>query len=95
MTATTLGGAFNLFVPGWNFSPTVGVGYAAITVTISGTTETLSQSVGGFAASDSHTYVIAGIDWVTSGGFNLGAGVNISMKEGVGQLSFLNIGWFF
>jgi len=89
LSATTIGGGARLFVPGWNFSPTVGASYARVNLSGTGTT------VGGFGASGSHTYLSAGFDWQANIGFNLGFGYNYSLLAGVGGLPYINLGWFF
>lgn len=94
LEASTLGGAFNVFIPSWNLSPTVGVGYAQVDVKVTGTAAA-TLDVGGFKASDSHTYLTYGLDWVASSGFHFGLGMNTSLKTGVGSLFYLNLGWFF
>lgn len=93
LKATTMGGGVRFFHPGWNFSPVVGLSYAKVTLSTTGTVLTTDE-VGGFSASDSHLYYTAGIDWQMGFGMNLGFGVNTSLKTKE-QLPFFNIGWYF
>ncbi|MEN9723653.1 MAG: hypothetical protein RJB38_1639 [Pseudomonadota bacterium] len=88
VTLTTIGGGARFFVPGWNFSPVAGLSYAQVSLTGSG-------SLSGFGASGSHIYATAGFDWQAANGFNLGFGANISTKDSVGALPYLNFGWYF
>lgn len=93
LTASTFGAGARFMVPDWNFSPVVGISWATVSVTASD--PTLVGDVGGFSASASHMYATFGIDWQTGGGFNLGAGYNLSLKSGVGGLPYVNLGWYF
>lgn len=89
----TIGGQLNFFLPNMNFTPTIGVGYAKVTATVRGSVGGLDSF--GFTASDNHTYVSAGFDWQTDGGFQLGAGWNHSLKSGTEGAVYAQIGWFF
>lgn len=80
-------------VPDWNFSPVVGLSWATVSVTFSGSVT--GGTVGGFGASGSHLYATFGVDWQTGSGFNLGAGYNLSLASGVGGLPYINLGWYF
>ncbi|MEK6577779.1 MAG: hypothetical protein AABZ55_01015 [Bdellovibrionota bacterium] len=93
LKATTIGAGIRTFHPEWNFSPVVGLSWANVSVTSTGTLGTLT--VGGFGASASHLYATFGLDWQAGSGFNFGAGYNLSLKSGVGGLPYINIGWFF
>lgn len=92
--ASTLGGQLNFFIPSWAFSPTVGIGYAQVDVTVTGTA-LAAISIEGFSASESHMYWTAGLDWVAEIGFYFGAGLHGSLKSGVGTGPYVNLGWFF
>lgn len=89
-SATTVGAGARLFVPGWNLSPTLGLGAAAVLYTSDGA----AIRVQGFDASGAHVYGSFGLDWQTASGFNLGLGYNISFRSGIGGLPYLNLGWF-
>ena len=93
LKATTMGGGLRFFLPKWNFSPMLGLSYAKLTISTTGTT-LATDEVGGFSASDSHLYYTAGIDWQMGFGMNLGFGVNTSLKT-KDQLPFFNLGWYF
>ena len=85
---TTVGGGVRLFVPSWNFSPVVGLSYAKVSFTGSG-------SLSGFTGNSHHTYATLGFDWQAANGFNFGLGANLSTLSGVGAVPYLNLGWFF
>jgi len=82
----TTGGSAKLFIPGWNFSPTFGLGYAKISY--SG-----SDTFGGFSGSASHTYTIFGFDWTAPIGFYFGMGAAVSISS-TGGLPYISLGWF-
>ncbi len=88
-TATTFGVGLKGMVPGWNFTPTVGMHFS--TLSYSGTG---GLSVGGFTQSGSHIYTSLGFDWQTQQGFNLTGGYQLSFKSGVGGGLYLGAGWF-
>lgn len=93
ISASTFGAGVRAMLPDWNFSPVVGLSWATVSVTFSGTG--VLGDIGGFTGSASHMYATFGIDWQTGMGFNLGAGYNYSLKSGVGGLPYLNLGWYF
>lgn len=94
LEANTYGGQFNLFVPSWTFTPTFGVGYSKVDVTLTGSS-VVGLDVGGFTGSASHAFITVGLDWVSGIGFYFAAGWNHSLKSGVGGAPYVNIGWFF
>lgn len=82
------GGGAKLFVPGWFFSPTVGVNWAHYTAT--------NNPFGLTYASKSHVYYNGGFDWQSPAGFDVAAGLNICPglpKSACG--GYLNLGMFF
>lgn len=90
---SVLGSSANIFgvgvrgmVPGWNFTPTIGVHWAEVMVN--------GLSIGGFDESGSHFYTTFGFDWQTGGGFNLNAGYEVSLRSATGSGIYLGIGWF-
>jgi hypothetical protein len=89
-SATTVGAGARFLVPGWSLSPVAGLSVAYVGYSSSGG----GVSVGGFNSGGLHAYASLGVDWQTVSGFNLGAGVNVSTKAGVGVLPYLNLGWF-
>jgi hypothetical protein len=95
LSATTLGGGLRFFMPNWNFTPMVGLSFANVSVSLTGTSNTNGNTVDGFSGSQSHVYAAIGFDWQTHAGFNMGAGWNQSFLSGVGGLPYLNFGWFF
>jgi hypothetical protein len=88
---TTFGFGVQGFVPGWNFSPALGLHWANVNYTAG----TLLGDLQGFTSSGNHFYFSGGIDWQAEGGFHIGLGINKSFKSGVDLLPYLNIGWFF
>lgn len=93
LTATTFGAGVRAMVPNWNVTPVVGLSFASVSVSATGTTVT--GDVGGFSASASHLYATFGLDYQAGIGFNVGLGYNVSLKSGVGGLPYINLGWFF
>lgn len=87
-SASTFGFGVKGMMPGWNFTPTVGLHFA--TISYSGT----GLEVGGFKESGSHLYGTAGFDWQTKVGFNLNGGFRYSFKSGIGGGIYLGAGWF-
>lgn len=94
ISASTLGGLVNVFVPGWGFSPTAGLGYSKVDATITGTASA-NLDVAGFRGSGSHVFMSVGLDWVAQNGFYVATGVHVSTKADVDALPYFNIGWFF
>jgi hypothetical protein len=93
LTATTFGAGVRAMVPNWNVTPVVGLSFASVSVSATGTA--VSGDVGGFSASASHLYATFGLDYQAGIGFNVGLGYNVSLKSGVGGLPYINLGWFF
>lgn len=87
-SATTFGMGLKGMVPGWNFTPTVGLHFAHLSYSGTGI------EVGGFKESGSHIYTSFGFDWQTQSGFNLTGGYQHSFKSGIGGGVFLGAGWF-
>lgn len=87
-SATTFGLGLKGMVPGWNFTPTVGLHFAHLSYSGTG------LSVGGFTNSGSHVYTSIGFDWQTQAGFNLTGGYQLSFKSGIGGGLYLGAGWF-
>lgn len=84
----TLGGGPRVMVPGWSLSPVAGI--SAAYVSVSG-----DAGDNGFSASTVHIYGTLGLDWQTSGGFNMGVGYNVAFRSGVGGLPYLHLGHYF
>jgi len=83
---TTLGASAKFLVPGWNLSPSASLGYSHISFN------------GLLADSDYKTnnfYLGIGGDWQAQSGFNMGAGLNVSLNGGAPTAPYLNIGMFF
>jgi hypothetical protein len=87
-SATTVGFGVKGTVPGWNFTPTVGLHFAHLIYSGTGI------EVGGFTQSGSHVYTSFGFDWQLQSGFNLSGGYQHSFKSGIGGGIFLGAGWF-
>ncbi len=88
-SATTLGFGARAFVPGWSFSPSVGLHYGHVSYDGEG------LEVGGFTESGGHIYTTLGVDWQAKGGFNGSLGYQRSLKGDVGGAVYLSAGWFF
>jgi hypothetical protein len=83
---TTIGAAAKFLMPNWNLSPAVTVGYSHISL------------ADGMVFSDyksSNVYLGLGADWQAESGFNLGAGLNLSMNSGAPTAPYINVGMFF
>jgi hypothetical protein len=93
ITGLNFGGGIKFFVPNWSLSPTIGMNYAQVNVSYRGDPSKLS--VDGFTQSGSHGYVSLGLELQTSGGFMIGAGVNVSLLSIVENIPYANIGMFF
>lgn len=91
-TATTIGAGARFFVPGWSFSPVAGVSAAYVNVSQKGG---MSITVKNFEESGMHLYGSLGVDFQSEGGFNIGAGYNVSLRSGIGGLPYINLGWYF
>jgi len=83
---TTLGVAAKFLVPTWNLTPTASLGYSHISIT-DGSVFTDYKS--------NNLYVGIGGDWQAKSGFNLGAGMNISMNGAAPSAPYINVGYFF
>lgn len=92
MSATSVGGALKMFVPGWNLSPFLGLGYTHFT--LSGELSSI-LGVTGFNSSGDYPYLTTGIDLQTVGGFNIGFGVNRAFIESPTMTPFGYLGWYF
>lgn len=81
------GGGGTLLVPGWNFSPAIGVGMSQVhtNVTYNGLKPGNHQLL----------YGIAGFDWTSQEGFHLGFGVHYQKKLESKIMPYINIGAFF
>jgi hypothetical protein len=89
-SATTVGFGGKLFVPGWNISPTAGLGFAHLSY--SGTPGFFS--VGGFKESGNHVYASLGADYQAKSGFNAGLGLTQSFRSDVGTHFTVTAGWY-
>lgn len=94
----TTGGGINLFIPGQNFSPTLGgtLGYAR--------SECADFSLGDGRSSPNQrdkllAYPSVGVDYQAANGFNIGVGSHLVIR-GVGDeiipfMPYVQFGWFF
>lgn len=82
------GGGGRLFVPGWFFSPTVGMHWSRYVAE--------NKPFGLSERSQMHTYYSGGFDWQSPAGFNLAAGFNVCPKIPKSACGvYLNLGVFF
>jgi hypothetical protein len=86
INGTTLGGGAKLFLPGWNFSPMVGVSYASFKGDFLGIVTVDSTSI---------TTLQFGFDWQTSYGLYFGFGGTQGMTSGAKATPYVQLGWFF
>jgi hypothetical protein len=84
---TTIGTAVKAFVPGWNLTPTAGLGYSHVSVS-----NNLS-----FAKDykSNNLYFNIGGDWQAASGLNAGIGLNVSINGAAPTAPYLNLGYFF
>lgn len=83
---TTIGFATKFMMPDWNLTPAVTLGYSHVSV-----------SDGMLVVSDyksNNIYTGIGADWQAESGFNLGAGLNISLNGGAPTAPYINVGYF-
>lgn len=83
---TTIGAAAKFLMPGWNFSPSASLGYSHVFFD------------GMLADADyksNNIYLGLGGDWQAESGFNLGAGLNVSINGGAPTAPYINVGMFF
>jgi hypothetical protein len=52
-------------------------------------------SLNGFKKSTTHLYSNLGMDWIASNGYQLGAGMNVSLVGSSGASFYINTGYFF
>jgi hypothetical protein len=83
---TTFGVAGKFLVPGWNLSPAATVGLSFVSID-EGITATDYKST--------NLYLGLGGDWQAASGFNLGAGLNLSLNGGAPTAPYINVGMFF
>ncbi|MBC7397358.1 MAG: hypothetical protein H7333_07930 [Bdellovibrionales bacterium] len=83
---TTIGVGSRFFVPGWSFTPTAGVGYSHVFLSSN------AVSISDYKANN--IYVNAGFDWQATSGFNLGAGMNVSVNGAAPTAPYINLGYF-
>lgn len=83
LSSTSMGGRVTVFVPKWDLSPTLGIGYSYAAIT----SDAGTGHGGVFSAG-------IGLDMQTAGGFNLAVGFNILLQSVTTGSPFINIGWF-
>jgi hypothetical protein len=89
-TENTIGIAAKAMMPGWNLTPTLGLGWAH--VALSGAGNNLADGFSGDGGS--HVYFTGGADYQAKSGLNAAAGVRTSLKSGVGTSVYVTAGWF-
>lgn len=89
-----IGAGAKAFVPGWNFSPTVGFNWSLLTATVTGTA---ASPLYGVTASGSVSIMslTLGFDWQTNSGFYFGGGYILPLANNAGGTPYVNLGWFF
>lgn len=89
--ATSYAAGLRALMPGWSFSPMVGVSYTHLHMT----SGPANANVQGFGASGEYWYASMGLEWQSPNGFNVGAGCNVAMLATGTALPYINIGYFF
>jgi hypothetical protein len=86
INGTTVGAGAKLFIPDWNFSPTVGATYSLF-----------KGDFLGLVAIDSTacTTVQFGFDWQTGYGLYFGFGGTMAATTGGTATPYIQLGWFF
>jgi hypothetical protein len=87
---STIGAGADFFIPGWSLSPTAGVHVSKVDVS---KTAGADLSIQGIDESATIAYAQAGLDWQSSGGFNIGLGAVAGSGKASG--SYMNLGWYF
>lgn len=83
---TTIGFATKWMMPDWNLTPAVTLGYSHVS---------LSDGMVFADYKASNIYTGLGVDWQAESGFNLGAGLNLSLNGGAPTAPYINVGMFF
>ncbi len=94
LTASSVGGGIRAYVPGWSFSPMVGMELVWVSADSTGT-------VGGFTFSTSsssilHTSIQFGLEWQMQNGLLIGGGAQYSLSSRKSESinPYINLGWF-
>jgi hypothetical protein len=83
---TTIGVAAKFLVPNWNLSPSASLGYSHVSIDSNAIVTDYKSS---------NIYLGLGGDWQAESGFNLGAGMNLSLNGGAPAAPYINVGMFF
>ena len=83
---TTIGTAAKFMVPGWNLTPTASLGYSHVF---------FSEGITSTDFRANNIYMGFGGDWQAESGFNMGAGLNVSLNGAAPSAPYLNLGMFF
>lgn len=86
VSMTTIGASAKFMVPTWNLTPTASLGYSHVS---------LGDNTSFVDYKASNLYTGLGIDWQAESGFNLGAGMNLSLNSGAPSAPYINVGVFF
>lgn len=98
VSSSAYGAGARLFMPGWSFSPFFGFNYSKWSAT--GNVTLNGQTIDAGSGLPAVLYLTFGLDWQTSGGFNLGFGGHylLAPSQLTASLQFvpqIYIGWFF
>ncbi len=85
VSTTVIGFATKASMPGWNLTPTLGLGFS--NVSYGGMTGPADEQ-------GSHVYASVGADYQARSGFNASTGIQQSFKSGFGTTVFVTAGWF-
>jgi hypothetical protein len=86
-SVTTVGAAMKFMVPGWNLTPSGSLGLSKVSIQNNGPIE-----IEGYKSTN--IYLGLGGDFQSDGGFNVGAGLNVSMNGGAPSAPYINFGYF-
>ncbi len=92
----TLGGAIGFAVPGWNLSPTMGLGFSRFfSDGVLSYRSPLSSQAFSIAPFTSHFYLNLSLIYQSKRGIYLSSGLNYSFNSTVGFLPYFAVGKFF
>lgn len=96
-TTYSAGAGARFLLPNLNCSPFIGFGYSQLFSTVDRDIEVKTPLGTEFntTSNKGQLYVSGGLQWTTTGGFVLGAGVNYSLVSGSGWLPFGQLGYQF
>ncbi|MCC7440828.1 MAG: hypothetical protein IT285_04300 [Bdellovibrionales bacterium] len=102
---TTFGLSAWTFIPGWNFSPTVGLGFSKMKLVGTGLGADIADLIYGLSEIDASLMTLhTGFEWQTNYGLNIGFGVGFllgapedlkPLTDKIPFVPYFHLGWFF